>query len=118
MASSIALTAVAILLPLSSLWASASVEGRLPRFTESEDSRCKLFGSFSSGPSSASSDHCNMPTISPRNLVICVEHSSIPSTRSHAKSNYDDIDAIMENDIRVERTYSVHSGRGRAGSLV
>ncbi|KUJ18336.1 G protein-like protein-coupled receptor : STE2 [Mollisia scopiformis] len=115
-AGTLAMTMVALLLPLSSLWASMSTTDRSASFNlstlwasrQSQEDMEKNFGSQYTGPShtqySTDRKESTAP-ISPSANIAVVEHTPVKSSRDSTE-----IDLELMG-VRVDRSYDVHSDR-------
>jgi len=107
-AGSLALTLVAIFLPLSSVWASAAIEGSSPVLRT--DPHTKL-GSYSGHTNAASTvdRKGSLGLLSPKANMTTIEHDS-----SHIGTPDIDDGAFAHDSlsgVRVDRSYTVNTGR-------
>ena len=108
------LTLVSIFLPLSSIWASSSVDGLAQSPPGSENHR-KVFGSYASGSTGLNTDHkaTNGPLSPSSSAYGQIGNSSIANPKT---SRYQDTHADLEAQdlaaVRVERTFSVARRNG------
>jgi pheromone alpha factor receptor len=131
-AGTVALTLVAILLPLSSIWAAATPDGPSPIFRSDPSNHHSKLGSYSTGHTldgsrSRFGSHVGTErkgsVISPSTVATTVELAPHRPIRKHSGSeglNDMDLDDIVDfepmSGVRVDRSYSVHSGTGTGGA--
>lgn len=117
-AGTLALTMVALLLPLSSLWARMATDSEtstlnLSYLSDSKSSSSRKFGSQSTAPSSRleflTDRKGSLAPISPTTIDSRIEHVPAKAMRDSTEV---DLEAM---GVRVDRSYSVHSGKGLGG---
>ncbi|KAI6711176.1 hypothetical protein JHW43_006319 [Diplocarpon mali] len=122
-AGTLALTMVALLLPLSSLWASmvtteASSSFNVSQLWRSRNSQeslsfgRKTFSSESTGLSSSSSERKGSAApIGSSTTNNIIEHAPVKSARDSTELD------LEKMGVRIDRSYSVHSGKEKVGNM-